>query len=203
MKIIEVQNLYRPQLAAYREQKLVLANQRKELDAKIKANPADKHIYENEAAILELSYNAVSEKYDEYRTFMDKVNEMHTCYWNLESSKQQCDAMEEYAEDLGKILEVARRISSGATVPPKDEQMLMEYSMEMYMAAKNMAVMNQQENKEEYDSLWNEDEEQTTPTDPREVADNTQINISMPKIVNPGDVIASATASTQPTNIDI
>ena len=63
-------------------------------------------------------------------------------------------AMEEYSEDMIKIMEVARRIMKGAKVPASDEKKLMEYSMELYMAAKNMAVLNENKKKEEYDSLW-------------------------------------------------
>ncbi len=54
-------------------------------------------------------------------------------------------------------MEVARRIMKGAKVPASDEKKLMEYSMELYMAAKNMAVLNENKKKEEYDSLWDDE----------------------------------------------
>ena len=65
--------------------------------------------------------------------------------------------MEEYSEDMIKIMEVARRIMKGAKVPASDGEKLMEYSMELYMAAKNMAVLNENKKKEEYDSLWDDE----------------------------------------------
>lgn len=72
----------------------------------------------------------------------------HTALFNAEVSKQQGEAMEEYSEDMIKIMEVARRIMKGAKVPASDEKKLMEYSMELYMAAKNMAVLNENKKKE-------------------------------------------------------
>ena len=76
----------------------------------------------------------------------------------MEVAKQQGEAMEESMIDLGKIMEVARRIMKGGIVPPQDEQKLMEYSMELYQAAKNMAALIEHREREEYDSLWEEAE---------------------------------------------
>ena len=45
---------------------------------------------------------------------------------------QQADAAAEYAEDMGKMMEVARRIMKGGIVPASDEKKLMEFSFEMY-----------------------------------------------------------------------
>ncbi len=36
----------------------------------------------------------------------------------------------------------------------------MEYSMELYMAAKNMAVLNEKIKKKEYDSLWDDEKKE-------------------------------------------
>ena len=46
----------------------------------------------------------------------------HTALFNAEVSKQQGEAMEEYSEDMIKIMEVARRIMKGAKVPASDEK---------------------------------------------------------------------------------
>ena len=40
----------------------------------------------------------------------------------------------------------------------------MEYSMELYMAAKNMAVLNENKKKEEYDSLWDDEKKKKIRT---------------------------------------
>lgn len=187
--------LYSSQLRSYQEQKLALAKQKKELEQKRKAVPNGKELYEKEGVALELSYNAVSEKYDEYRAFMEKLMELHTACFNAEAAKQQGEAMAEYSEDLAKIMEVARRIADGDKVPAYDEQKLMEYSMELYMSAKNIAVMNENKDKEEYDSLWADEEEKKENPDPFEVADSKELSLDVPEIVDVGDVISSASGS--------
>ena len=95
-------------------------------------------IYANEAATLELSIKAVEEQKSQYQEYMDKLTQQWNAVANMEVAKQQGEAMEEYAVDLAKIMEVARRIMKGGIVPPTDEQKLMEYSMELYQAAKNI-----------------------------------------------------------------
>lgn len=201
MKIGEARMLYSSQLHSYQEQKLALARQKKELEKKANAVPNGKELYEKEGVALELSYNAVSEKYDEYKAFMEKLMELHTAYFNAEASKQQGEAMAEYAEDLAKIMEVARRIADGDRVPAYDEQKLMEYSMELYMSAKNIAIMNENKDKEEYDSLWADEEEKKENPDPFEAADSKELSLDAPEIVDAGDVAASASAPTAGASI--
>ena len=77
---------------------------------------------------------------------------------NAEAAKQQADAAESENKKLMQALEIMRRISSGGRVPPEDEQFLLDYSEEMYMAAK-MAALTAKEH-EDYDSVL-EDEEET------------------------------------------
>lgn len=100
--------------------------------------------------------------------------------------------MAEYAMELGKIIEVARRIMKGAIVPASDEKKLMEYSTELYQAAKNIGAMAQREKKEEYESLWDEDEEEKVYDDPQEVADNAECSSEGPEVVDAADTVASA-----------
>ena len=110
---------------------------------------------------------------------LDKLAEQYAAVWNAEVAKQQRDAAQEYGEDMVKIMEVARRIAKGAKVPGTDEKKLMEYSMELYMSAKNLAMMNKQKKKEEYESLW-EDEEEKTEYDPEGKAENAETSVGMP-----------------------
>jgi len=110
------------------------------------------------------------------------------------SAEQQGDAMAEYAEDMGKIMEVARRLMKGDIVPATDEKKLMEYSMEMYQAAKNMGFMAKQKEREEHDSLW-EDEAPKEYEDPIEVADNTEAFAEGPDIVDVADTMAAVEVS--------
>ena len=191
MKISEVRIQYNQQIKSYREQQVLLANQKKELEQKIRTTPDGVTVFANEAATLELQINAVNEKQDEYRDYMDNLLEQWAAVSNMESSKQQGEAMEEYYEDMGKIMEVARRIMKGGIVPAEDEKKLMEYSMELYQAAKNMGALAKE--REEYDTLWEEEPKEGEPADPMEVADNTEAFATGPEIVDVADTMAAAT----------
>ena len=194
MKIEEARRLYNTQIREYREQQVVLSKQKKELERKINTTPDGKAIYANEAAVLELTIKAVDEKQTEYKDYMEKLLEQWSATANMVSSQQQGEAMEEYTEDLGKIMEVARRIMKGAIVPGEDEKKLMEYSMELYQAAKNIGAIARQKEREEYDSLWDDDEEKTEYEDPMEVADNTEAFADGPAVVDVEDTMAAAVA---------
>ena len=195
MKIAEARQLYNTQIKAYREQQVALSKQKQELENKMNTVPDGKSIYANEAAILELTIKAVDEKQTEYKDYMEKLLEQWSLTANMVSAEQQGEAMEEYVEDLGKIMEVARRLMKGAIVPASDEKKLMEYSMELYQAAKNIGAMMQREKREEYDSLWDEKKEDTECVDPMEVADNAEAYSSGPEIVDVADTMASVAIS--------
>lgn len=195
MKIVEARQLYSSQIRAYQEQKVVLSKQKQELEKKMNTTPDGKSVYANEAAILELTIKAVDEKQTEYQEYMNKLSEQWAATANMVSAKQQGEAMEDYVADMGKIMEVARRLMKGAIVPPSDERKLMEYSMELYQAAKNMGAMAKQKDKEEYDSLWKDEEEPTEYADPSEVADNAEAFTAGPAIVDVADTVASVSAS--------
>lgn len=184
MKISEARQLYNSQIKSYREQQLVLSKQKKELEQKMNTTPDGKNIYANEAAILELTIQAVDEKQNEYKDYMEKLMEQWSATANMVSAEQQGEAMEDYVEDLGKIMEVARRLMKGDIVPATDEKKLMEFSMEMYQAAKNIGSMVREKEREEHDSLWDDDEEQQVCEDPMEVADNTEAFAAGPEIVD-------------------
>ena len=190
MKISEVRIQYNQQIKSYREQQVLLAARKKELEQKIRTTPDGVTVFANEAATLELQMNAVNEKQDEYREYMDKLMEQWAAVSNMESAKQQGEAMEEYYEDMGKIMEVARRIMKGGIVPADDEKKLMEYSMELYQAAKNMGALAKE--REEYDTLWEEEQEEGEPADPTEIADNTEAFAEGPEIVDVADTMAAA-----------
>ena len=123
---------------------------------------------------------------------MEKLMEQWAATANMVSANQQGDAMEEYVEDLGKIMEVARRLMKGDIVPATDEKKLMEYSMEMYQAAKNIGSMVRKKEREEHDSLWDDDEEPTEYEDPMEVANNTEAFADGPAVVDVADTMAAA-----------
>lgn len=191
MKIEEARRTYNLQIKTYHEKQLALAKQKKELEHRINTTPDGINLFANEAATLELTTQAVNTKLDEYKGYMEKLLEQWSATANMVSAEQQGEAMAEYAEDMGKIMEVARRIMKGGVVPAADEKKLMEFSMEMYQAAKNIGAMAKE--KEEYDTLWQEEEEQACE-DPMEVADNTEAFAEGPEVIDVEDTVAAATA---------
>ena len=193
MKIGEARGIYNAQIRSYQEQKRLLAKQKQELEKKMSLTLNGQELFAEEAATLELTYKAVEEKQSEYQAYMDKLLQQWTARMDMVSSEQQADAMEEYAEDMGKMMEVARRIMKGAIVPATDERKLMEYSNELYQAAKSIGAMAQQEKREKYKSLW-EDEEEKDYEDPMEAADNTEAFADGPEIVEVADTMAAATS---------
>lgn len=191
MKIGEAQQIYRAQVKAYREQKSALSKQLQRLQSRMEQSEEQKEQYESEAAVLELSIAALDEKQSEYQDYLSELEEQYNAYWNAAVAEQQADAVKEYAAEMGKILEVARRIMKGGIVPAADERKLMEFDQEMYIAAKNMGAMARREKREKYDSLW-EDEEEKEYTDPEEAAENAYAAAEGPEVVDVADTLASA-----------
>ena len=189
MIIKEARQIYSAQIRSYHEQQIALQKQKKELESKINTTPDGKNVYANEAAVLELTLEAVDEKQSEYQAYMEKLTEQWAAVANMESAKQQGEAMEEYAVDMGKIMEVARRLMKGAIVPATDEKKLMEYSMELYQAAKNMGSLAKAKEKEEYDSLWEDEKEPEEVVGPMETADNTEAFAMGPEVVEVAETV--------------
>lgn len=195
MKIGEARQIYSGQIKAYQEQRVLLSKQKQELEQKINATENGKELFAKEAAVLELTYNAVSEKQTEYQNYMDKLMMQWVGLANAESSRQQGEAMEDYVEDIGKIMEVARRLMRGDIVPATDEKKLMEYNMELYQSAKSMGAMKKLEERKEHDSLWKDEEEPVENPDPMEVADSKTVFADGPDIVDVADTMAAAEPS--------
>jgi len=194
MKIGEARQIYRDQVHAYRKQKSVLNKQLEEVRSRMKHMPGDeeqKKAYESEAATLQLTLDALDEKESEYQEYLDQLTEKYCAYWNTEVAKQQKEAGKEAAAEMGKIMEVARRLMKGAIVPASDEKKLMEFSMDMYQVAKNIGAMARQEKKDKYESLWGE-EKKTEQTDPRETAENADAGTGAPEILDLSDTMLSA-----------
>ena len=191
MKISEAKQTYGVQLKEYFNKQKELNEQKQALDRKIRITENGAVVFQNEAAILELQYNAVNDKRQEYQDYMDKLSEQWANVANMVSSEQQGDAMADAAEEQGKILEVARRIMHGDKVPAYDEHKLMEYDWKLYSMSKNAAAMlEMREKQKEHKSLW-EDEEEKTYEDPMEVADNTEAFAEGPEVVDVETTIES------------
>lgn len=197
MKIGEARKTYNVQLKAYNEQKCNLGRKKQELDEKIKHTKNGAEIYKNEAATLELQYNAVSEKYNEYHSYMDKLLEQWSAEMNKIAGEQQAEAMEDAAQEMQKIMIIARRIMHGDKVPPQDEKKLMEFDDKLYQMAKSAGAMAKYRDRKEYDSLWDDEEKEEMP-DAMEEADNKDAFAEGPEIVDVADTIEQATV-----NIDI
>lgn len=201
MKIEEARQTYNVQLKTYYDKQRELHRQRQELDEKIKTTENGSIIYENEAARLELQYNAVSEKRQEYQDYMNKLMEQWANAFDKVVADQQADAYADAAKDMQKIMLVARRIMHGDKVPAKDEKKLMEFDYKLYAMAKSAGAMAKLKDRKEHKSLW-EDEEKKESLDAKEVADNTEAFADGPEVIDVAEVVDAA-ASTGVENIEI
>lgn len=193
MKVGEQRGTYSAQLRAYNEQKYKLSVQQNELKEKMQNTENGAVVYANEAATLELQYQAVSEKYDEYKEYMDKIMAQWQGKYEEVSTKQQSEAAKDEAEEMGKILTVARRIMHGDIVPANDEKKLMEFDGKLYQMAKNIGMMRKMEKRKKYKSLW-EDEEEKEKIDPLKAADDQELTAGDgPEIVSVQETMDMAT----------
>lgn len=177
MKIRDAKQAYSAQLSALRDKKQTLSKLLKDQESgSLEASAFDR---------VELSreLSEVSAQYEATQGVMEGIIARESVIHNSEVAKQQSEAMAKEAEEISKMMEVFRRISSGAKVPPEDEKKLMEFNHELYMAAKASAMMAQQ-NDEEYDSLWEDEEDDSSEVqDAHEIAENSEISVSAPEAV--------------------
>ncbi len=101
-------------------------------------------------------------QYKAAREGMEQIMAVENGIHNAEASKQQFETLNKMAKMMPKMLEIYRRIASGGRVPPKDENALMNYSKELYLAAKMAAMMKKDKDRKEYDSLLKDEEEDGT-----------------------------------------
>lgn len=190
MKIGEAQKAYRQQLSLLRGQKRDYVNQQKEHREKMeqarKKSEEQGVSFELSEAYLERE-KELQEKIDELsgqiknnEKTLDDLIEQEVGIFNSIAAKQQGEAMEEYGEEMAKCLEIARRISRGDHVPAQDEKKLMEFNMEIYQMAKEMAAMNMEGKHKEWESLWGEEEEKEYE-DPFEASQNAETDVGMPE----------------------
>ena len=190
MKIGEAQKAYRQQLNLLRGQKRDFVNQREENRKKMeeakKKSEEQGVTFEFAEAYLERE-KELQEKIDELsgqikkdeKTLDDLINQ-EVGIFNSIVSEQQADAMKEYGEEMAKCLEIARRISRGDHVPAQDEKKLMDFNMDIYKMAKEMAAVNMDKDAKEWESLWGEEEEKEYE-DPFEASQNAETNVEMPE----------------------
>lgn len=193
-KIAEARRAYATQLSVQRGQRAQLLKQKEKLEQEKANRLSVSSETSGNGVSLELSdeylqrFTELQERIDtltdqikKNEKSLDDVIEMEVGIANSEVAKQQGDAMEEAAEDMAKCLEIARRISRGDKVPAQDEKKLMDFNMEIYQIAKNMAVMNMNKKHKEWESLWEDEEEKQEYADPMETAADAEMNIAMPE----------------------
>lgn len=177
MKIRDAKQLYSAQLDTLWEKKQVLSNLLKEQEG----GGSELNAFDRVEISRELS--EVNAQYEATQGVMDGILTRECAIHNSEVAKQQSEAMAEQADEMLKMMEVFRRISSGAKVPQEDERKLMEYDHQLYMAAKTAAMMAQQNDKE-FDSLWDDKEEPTGELqDAHEIAENSEISVPAPEVI--------------------
>lgn len=202
MKIGEARKAYATQLSVQRSQRAQLLKQQEEYKKKLEQGTTNgtagatgvsgtinvsgvtlelSDEYWKKYTELQKQIDTLTAQIEKNEKGLDDVINMEVGIANSIVAKQQGDAMQEEAEDMAKCLEIARRISRGDKVPAQDEKKLMEFNMEIYQIAKNMAVMNMNKEHKEWKSLWEDEEEKQDYPDPMETADNTEMNIAMPE----------------------
>jgi len=190
MKIGDAQKAYREQLGILRARRSDFVKQQKENREKMEAAAKNG---DGAGVTLELSEEylqrekELQEKIEELSGQIKKdekgleaLIEQEVGIINSEVSKQQADAMQKYGEDMAKCLEIARRIGRGDRVPAQDEKKLMDFNMEIYQMAKNMAALHMDEEHRDWDSLWGKEEE-TEYGEPQEKAANAEAGVEPPE----------------------
>ena len=169
---------------AYSAQLDVLRNKRQSLTKLLKEQEnSGQEMSSVDRLELTKELSDVNAQYKATRGAMESIITQENLIHNSEAAKQQGEAMAEQAKEISKMMEVFRRISSGAKVPPADEKKLMEFNHELYMATKTAAMLAEQ-NDDEYDSLWEDEEEDTGEVqDAHEIAENSEIDVSSPETV--------------------
>lgn len=106
---------------------------------------------------------------------------------NLEAAKEAAEAAGEGFEDLGRALEIARRMMHGDIVPASDEKFLMDFNRDIYMGAKNMQALAKNDDPEKYDSLLEDEEGEgagVTVDGSDITVDATGLNLCQPNMGN-------------------
>ena len=174
MKIRDAKQVYSDQLNVLWDKKQSLTKLLKEQESSGQAVPSvDRLELTRELSEVDAQYKAT-------QSVMEGILTRESLIHNSEVAKQQGEAIANWGKELSKIMEVYRRIASGAKVPPKDEKKLMDFSYKLYMAAKAAAMS--QKSDEEYDSLWEDEEESSGETpDAHEIAENAEISVALPE----------------------
>lgn len=122
--------------------------------------------YRNSGVDLEISGVAAEEsvfteeELDQMRKEEAEKRMRESYQQQAESAKEAAEGMSEEFGDLAKAVEIARRLMHGDIVPQSDEKFLMDFDKDMYLGAKSMQALAQNEDKKKYDSILEEEEEE-------------------------------------------
>ncbi len=171
MEIKDAKAAYSAQMNALWARRQSLARTLKEGEqGSFAAGGFDKVEIARELDFLDVQYKAAREG-------MEQIMAVENGIHNAEASKQQFETLNKLAKMMPKMLEIYRRIASGGRVPPKDENALMNYSRELYLAAKMAAMMKKDKDRKEYDSLLEDEEESGTSSGFAETAGGGEIAV--------------------------
>ena len=177
MKIRDAKQAYATHRHEIWEKREALAKVLKEQEQHpLTSSAFDRVELSRELSLIDAQYDAVDKA-------LAGITAMETKGFGDECSRHQAETQAKMAEELGKIMEVYRRAASGAKVPAKDLQKLMDYDMKLYMAARQAAMLARQ-NDEEYDSLWEDEEQPREQKTCEEVAAETEISVPHPSAVS-------------------
>lgn len=190
MKIGEAQKAYRQQLSLLRGQRSNYVKQREENRRKMEKAQEKSELlgvtfelseeYLAREKELQGQIDALSGQIKKNEKVLADLTDQEMGIANSVVAKQQGEAMKEYGEEMAKCLEIARRISRGDHVPAQDEKKLMDFNMDIYKMAKEMAAVNMDKDAKEWESLWGEEEEKEYE-DPFEASQNAETNVEMPE----------------------
>lgn len=190
MKIGEAQKAYRQQLSLLRGQRSNYVKQREENRRKMEKAQEKSELlgvtfelseeYLAREKELQGQIDALSGQIKKNEKVLADLTDQEMGIANSVVAKQQGEAMKEYGEEMAKCLEIARRISRGDRVPAQDEKKLMDFNMDIYKMAKEMAAMNMEGEHKEWESLWGEEEEKEY-ADPFEESQNAETDVEMPE----------------------
>lgn len=125
--------------------------------------------YRKEGVELELSGEQPTEKFteEELAAMKEEARERSIIQMyqeNLEAAKENAEAMGEGMKDMGRALEIARRMMKGDIVPASDEKFLMDHAKDIYLSAKTMQSLAQNKDPKKHDSVLEDEEESESAT---------------------------------------
>lgn len=130
---------------------------------------------EDQGVTLELSTDQQQGSEENQKSIQEQYQEQ------LKDAKESAKAAGEEAKNMGRALEIARRLMHGDKVPSTDEKFLMDFNRDIYISAKSMQAMAQNQHPKDYDTILGEEEQEDdteqVSSDGMITVDASQLNI--------------------------